>query len=496
MSSPHRRGALAILALALSAAACGTAVPHAEVLRDAGVVDTTAQQAVTPTTVDQTAAAPATTAPTQGAAATTAAAPVGGPLPVTGTSGPVIGTTPTSAAPAQPTGKTNPSAPHSSTAVPTTAVTNAGPATGSPVVIGQVGNFSGVVGAIEGGGQLGLKVWVSWANQHGGLNGHRIVLYSSDDGGDPSKALSIVQDDVENKHAVAIVGAMLAVDGSGVQSYVEQHQIPIVGGDTLSTPWGTSPMFFSSGTNLNGVGYGLAHIAATSGVSKAALLYCVEAAICSQFKNYVDTTPNWAKQQGVQLVYTSGVSLTQPSFTSQCQAAQSAGAQGIIAAVEGPSLERLAQSCTSLGYHPKYIASALAINANQEGNKDLEGVQAPSPDVPYMLSSTPATQTFAGAINSYAPGSAIGTFTMIGWISGMMLQKALSTQITDPTAAVTSQQVLNGLWQFKNETLQGLTPPLTFVKGQPAPLVKCAFLVAMVNGKFTAPNGTQQFCSP
>ena len=48
--------------------------------------------------------------------------------------------------------------------------------------------------------------------------------------------------------------------------------------------------------------------------------------------------------------------------------------------------------------------------------------------------------------------------------------------------------------KFKNETFGGLTPPLTFVRDQPAPKASCWFYVTVKNNKMTAPQGNTPLC--
>src|SRR4029077_413276 len=79
----------------------------------------------------------------------------------------------------------------------------------TPVVICQVGHFSGIASPPMGNAQPGLVSWERWTHAHGGLAGHPIVLDTKDDTMDPNRAQQIVQNCVENEHAVAIVGAMV-----------------------------------------------------------------------------------------------------------------------------------------------------------------------------------------------------------------------------------------------------------------------------------------------
>ena len=63
------------------------------------------------------------------------------------------------------------------------------------------------------------------------------------------------------------------------------------------------------------------------------------------------------------------------------------------------------------------------------------------------------------------------------------------------TGPVTSASILAGLYTLKDETLGGLAPPLTFVKGQ-ANLHNCYFVIGITGGKFVAPNGITPSCAP
>ena len=46
----------------------------------------------------------------------------------------------------------------------------------------------------------------------------------------------------------------------------------------------------------------------------------------------------------------------------------------------------------------------------------------------------------------------------------------------------------------KNDTLNGLSPPLNFHSGGPASQVTCFFLGRIENGQLTAPQGTAPIC--
>ncbi|MND07464.1 hypothetical protein D3C83_294480 [compost metagenome] len=54
--------------------------------------------------------------------------------------------------------------------------------------------------------------------------------------------------------------------------------------------------------------------------------------------------------------------------------------------------------------------------------------------------------------------------------------------------------MLAGLWSFKDETLGGLTPPLTFTKDQPPPKTTCWHLMVVKDKGWTAPTGGKISC--
>src|SRR5271167_5139434 len=62
-------------------------------------------------------------------------------------------------------------------ATPASTSASSGPAlTKSPIVIGNVGTYSGYAGVTAEGTPEGLQAWVDWTNAHGGISGHPVQL--------------------------------------------------------------------------------------------------------------------------------------------------------------------------------------------------------------------------------------------------------------------------------------------------------------------------------
>ena len=98
------------------------------------------------------------------------------------------------------------------------------PAANSPIAIGYEVPLTGTA-ALAGkqeqeGWNLGLKVFGST------VNGHRIVTYFADTGGDPTVALSDARSLVQQKHIQLMMGPLLASEDAAVAPYLGTLRIP------------------------------------------------------------------------------------------------------------------------------------------------------------------------------------------------------------------------------------------------------------------------------
>jgi branched-chain amino acid transport system substrate-binding protein len=361
-------------------------------------------------------------------------------------------------------------------------------------VIGQVGTFSGVVGAALAPLEQSVKVWAAWINANGGIACHPVVVYTADDGGDTSKAASAVADLVENRHAVALVGVNLALTGPGLIPYAEKHKIPVISGDQAGFLWTQNSMFFPVGGTFEADAVGGTTLAVQANKKKFGLLYCGEAPACTNFKKVMDDQ-GYAKRGGVDLVFTSQVSLTQPSFTANCQSAKNAGVETLFFGADSASMIRLARDCSALGWHPYYLTASVAAGESLASDPNLDGLGIGIQTFPWMANDTEAAKQYLAAFERYAPNVTLGPGGALGWAGGQMLAAALDKLGSAAMQPVTSEMVLRGLGQIKGETLGGLVPPTTYAPNQPHARINTCFSIATItNGKWVAPRGSKFFC--
>lgn len=364
------------------------------------------------------------------------------------------------------------------------------PSGASPVVIGSVGQMSGIVGAAVIGGTKAVQAWVAAKNAAGGLDCHPLRYVTADDGGDPSRQQLLVKKLVEQEGVIAFVFMTAVLTGQASVEYVQRKQVPVIGADGGATYFNGSPMHFSPGA----VGADLADVMLIGGAavtipkgrSKLATITCQEATFCNVAETRWQQT---ASKVGYKVVYQSKASITQPDFTSQCLSAQSAGADVIAGAFDPNSWERIARSCAQVGYRPTLVSSTQQVRVDFAQDPAFDGMVVANTQLPWFFEGNPAIAEFTTVMKRYAPAVPIDAASLAGWASAKMFERAAQGRLGERPA---STDVLRGLWTFRDERLGGLTPPLTFKEGEAPPPLPCGWALVINQGKWT--NDGRQIC--
>lgn len=495
-------GSLALVAL--TGTACGSRLTHDELLSaarpvvsvgpgtaagdgvTAAVPDGTSSGAVASGSAADTGAAvgsdPATGAAT-GTAARAGAAPA-----ATGTAAarPTAGTQ-TATGAARSTGGAGGVAPAGGPSASSAAPGAPAKAAGTPVAIGHIGTYSGVIGSLQAGGMRMAQIWAQSVNARGGLGGHPVRLVTADDGGDPSRYLSITKDMVENQGVVAFVGNMAPLSINGGVKYLEEKKIPVVGGDLTNLAWFETPMLFAHGTWIIHQLWSSIRMAVEQGKTRVGLLYCAEAEICTRGQQNFE---EGVKRVGGQPVYKAQVSLAQPDFTAECLQAKNANVTAFIMGVDDATTSRVMKSCAQQGYRPQYASFAIAVTSRLQSDPNAEGFLAPQSTFPWMADDTPAAQEYQQAIKASGGNLTTSSTTSLVWAAGKLLEAASTRLGASPTAT----EFLDGLYGLRDERLGGLTFPLRYERDKPPTKQECFFAIQVKGGKWTAPQGSKLQC--
>jgi branched-chain amino acid transport system substrate-binding protein len=301
---------------------------------------------------------------------------------------------------------------------------------------------------------------------------------------------------VHDQGAVAMVGAGVPIAMAALRTAAERDRVPVVGGDVTAVDWVQSPYLFPmGGAPLTAVDGGtIEAVKIAPKPAKAGIFYCVEAAICTDLKN---NFPKGVDRAGAALGPVLAVSLTQPDFTSECQTMKAAGVNVIFLGLDGSAGIRAARSCASLDYYPVMATGSLSVSAAAAADPGLRRNRSfmGSGLVPYTTSDSPGIQAFHAAMSRWAPTAAQEQQSLLGWAAGKLFEAALAQVSAKARAGdVTTAMVLDGLWQLKGETLDGLGPGATFTKNAPAKAIDCYYGLRLDDTGFHAVNGSTPTC--
>ncbi len=493
---PHRRARTAAAVLtagALLLTGCGSRLSHTELAAGSSLTQTSTDGATSTTgdggstgagttgAVDSSTGAVtsgttgAVTSGTTGAATSTTGGTTGG----TSTSGTTGGTSTSGTTGGTSTGGSTTAAVDVNNLPIFGGTASCKPATGSTIKLGNVSTLSGVLGELFSPVVPGLQTFVKSQNACGGLNGHKIELVFGDDQGDPSTAVTVAQRQIQNDHIKAFVGNIQVLTVDAMVKVVNDAHIPIIGSDITNNTWFTQPLMFPQGPPPQAISYGYVE-AGISYHGETALgdVYCLEVPqACQQidkaFNELVKTvTINGKKATNKK---STQVSITSPSYTSQCQGFKDAGVKVLAMTFDAASQKRLVQSCNSVSYRPKLIAYPLGVGNEKQflGEPLLGNTYIPLNTFAWMANSTPAEKYYQSSVKRFNPGFTTGDAAGLGWTSGALLVKA-GAKLTG-NDSTTTKELLDGLYALKADNLGGLTAPLTFRRGGTPRIPYCLF---------------------
>ncbi len=444
----------ALVAL-VALAGCGTRVSDARIRAAAGIVAPVTAGSSTALAPGAVSSVPGTSGGSGGTGgSTTFSAPIPG-------TGPTASAAPGAAAATRPgaaaSGVTGPAIPR-----PGGAITScAGQATGTPVVAGVVGTFSGPVGTAIGDTATAIRIWAQYTNAHGGVNCHPVQIVVGDDQGDPARFNSLVQQISEQDGAIGFVFTSLGLSAGGNNSYLDSHHILTFGtegglDEAYSDPYLPTPIA-AGHTYADSMIYAFSQVEIPAGHIKLATLACSDFSLCDNFDQEW-SSPSIQQGTGFQVVYRSRPSLVQPDFTAQCLGAMQAGAQAVILGMDTASIQRFADACARQGYHPTLGVADLLALPSLPKDPNADGAVVGTKIAPFVDLQVPGIAKMYEAYHEYAPALVPSGSSTAGWVFAEFFGAAAAHLPARPT----SQDLIDGLYQIRNNDLEGLTYPLTF----------------------------------
>ena len=338
-----------------------------------------------------------------------------------------------------------------------------------------------------------FRSWVDWTNAHGGINGHPVQLIADREPSNPGIALSDVKSMV-GRGIVTLVEDDTN-DGNAWISYIEKQNIPVISATSPSLTVAGSPVAFSTNTSILYTPQYTVEAAAKIGAPKMAAFYCAEIPTCAQS---VPALKAAGKAAGVTVEFSSAILGSAPNYISQCLAAKNSGAQSLWVADASTILIRVAASCAQQGYTPREVTSGEELQQNFQGAPGMDGLIAQDGFMPFFDTSFPGVATMTQAFQQYDPSllklPEYGDLSTQQWTVGLLIGEAAKAGGVGTTSPLTGSAMLDGIYTLHSTNLGGMTPTLTFEKGQ-SHQNKCWFWVGIQNGKWALPYGTAPVCA-
>ncbi|MBW8825207.1 MAG: ABC transporter substrate-binding protein [Acidobacteria bacterium] len=347
------------------------------------------------------------------------------------------------------------------TTVHSVTTTTAKPATGvskGTVLLGTLGtSLSTTTNAknLEENRQI-TQAWVAQTNAAGGINGYKVKILYKDVLNDSARTLQAVKD-LDAAGVLAIAGEQVIM--TAADSYIDKHQIPVVGGSPNNgSENDQDPMYFPTGGNYSQV-YGQVAAARDVGAKHFRNLYCTEVAACAVS---VGITKYAADREGLKFS-SEGASAVQPDYTATCLSAKNAGVDFFQS--NGLNFPNVVRDCSRQNYHPTYAKGGAADQSVIDAAKG-DNVAGNLPEFGIFYNG-PEVQRFRQALattNLTDPSSPATQESVKTWV-GLEMAGAVLKRLN--MANPTRQEYLNALYTIKGEDLGGQIAPVDYTVQKP-----------------------------
>jgi branched-chain amino acid transport system substrate-binding protein len=333
--------------------------------------------------------------------------------------------------------------------------------------------------------QSGINAWVGWVNNHGGIDGHPVKVIVKDDKGIPTVAVSAAKTLIQDDHVLGIV-SLFSAGTPSMANVLQTSNVALVAGEPIFLG---VPNFFPTSGTVDNLNVGFATLTKQLG---AHTLGWVTSNASTAASVGTQTAHKAATAAGLGF-YSAALPNAVPSYTPTCLDLK----QHTVDAVWTIFLPRIAGDCTAQNYSPKWETVIVGGNDNvvqplvSDTAKAKYSVFSLQWAFPWFLN-TPALNDFHQAVSQYGGGIAAGPTTAETWQGLTVAQYALSKLGPNPT----SSDFLNALYTIKNQSIGGVTVPLTYTQGAKIQEVPCFFTTEVSDGQLSAPRSMSPVCAP
>ena len=161
-------------------------------------------------------------------------------------------------------------------------------------------------------------------------------------------------------------------------------------------------------------------------------------------------------------------------------------------------ISRVAANCAQQSYNPIWITEGEGFGLQMAATPGLKDKLWSDYGTAPFFDHIPAISAMNKAVDKYYPGlrNNQNAWTQIAaeaWASGILLGDAVTASHIGTTGTPSPAEIVKGLQSLKNDTLEGMAPPLTFKAGKDHS-IDCWYTARVENGVPTVVNGGRVTC--
>ncbi|MGZ4728638.1 MAG: ABC transporter substrate-binding protein [Acidimicrobiales bacterium] len=309
------------------------------------------------------------------------------------------------------------------------------PATGTPILVGQIAGLTGPVTATPEAG-TSMVASIDALNDSGGINGHPLKLEQCDSKGDPSTEIECAKKMVNDK-VVATLGDGTFYSSTQTQQIFSDAGIPRIGITAAD------PSEYQAMTNFDFTGggvfslIGLMDALINQGKTKISIMI-PDSPQSQQTHLLVDPI---AQAQGAEVVNYVLVSSASGDYSQYVTQATQNGAEGVVVALGNAQIVQVAQAINQLS--PNIQVSTGIAGFSLDQLKQL-GSFATNASYAWWEPGIDDTKNFPGLqepldqLTTYMKGASVNTLTSVSlasWLTVHAFSEVMKTQTTDPPTA-------------------------------------------------------------
>ncbi|MFA5785989.1 MAG: ABC transporter substrate-binding protein [Actinomycetota bacterium] len=293
-------------------------------------------------------------------------------------------------------------------------------------------------GAINfAGAAQGAKAYFDYVNEHGGVNGRRIVAIYADDELDSAKGLAAIAKMINDDKVFAFAAWNAPLTEQYSTSVVNENRIPLVGcygmWDEYRSPYTYTfePFYYRWATAMSS--YAVDH-----GAKKPAAIYIDNGETESNAGFEAGLKDGFARR-GVRLdpgqIYK--VDVTNPDYTQQVASMQGGGVDSLVTFIDQTAYVRLQIAMNRQRFKPIHVADPMVLDSMVVGDRNVgesfDGTYVAS-EVEYLTSSSPQVSLYIQEVKRRFGSKAILNWSgEIGWADARIFVEALRRSGPNPT---------------------------------------------------------------